>query len=94
MADVVNAILNHQSVSNPPAYGISIDLRGTAYYCTLIDKHRKVIVTENIRSLHSESGDWYLFMTALREALGKVKTLTAEGTAFGFVVEGTRSRVI
>ncbi|MEW6035400.1 MAG: hypothetical protein AB1529_02195 [Candidatus Micrarchaeota archaeon] len=69
-------------------YGIDVRRRGSSIYCTFVDKKRKVVVSEAIRSIHSGSGSWEPFLRMLKDSLETVKALEKERQKFSFVING------
>jgi hypothetical protein len=78
-----------------PDYGIVIHSRGSSIFCTLLDKKRKIIVSEAVGNLHSSGGgNWSSFQSSLQSAIARSKALQDEGRKFSFVVEAEVSSII
>ena len=77
-----------------PDYAIHISSKGSNIFCTMVDRSRKIIVSEPIRNIQDEKGDWGTFEATLRKALLKSESFKADGRTFSFVVEGDLSFVL
>ena len=69
-----------------PEYGIEVYVNGSATYCTLVDRSRKVVVTADVRGLLADEGEWETFAARVTDAVVRAENLAADGKEFKFVV--------
>jgi hypothetical protein len=84
---VLHDLLNFQPLPKDiPDYGIAVGWVGGNQFCTVVDKSRKIIVVETIRSAFSEKGDWTSFLSNLKDALNEARKLGKGGKHYDFVI--------
>jgi len=88
---VVNPVLHDLLDFKPvpkdiPDYGIVVGWAGANQFCTFVDKRRKIIVIEAIRSAFSENGSWPKFLTNLRNAIDESARVAKTNKRFDFVI--------
>jgi hypothetical protein len=69
-----------------PEYAIGLSRKGSALYCTLVDKKRKIIVNAPVSDSYSAEADWEELGLCIRKALRKAAELESSGKAFNFVM--------
>jgi len=84
---VLHDLLNFQPLPKEiPDYGVAVGWEGNNQFCTFLDKSRKIIIIETIRSAFSEKGDWKTFLSNLKDALNQAAKLKKSGKHYDFVI--------
>jgi hypothetical protein len=68
-----------------PEYGIHITQSGSNAFAILIDKRRKIIVCESVRSMYADEGSWAAFASSIRTAEGAAAMLQRDELRFEYV---------
>ena len=69
-----------------PSYGIDLGSKGGNLFCVLIDRSRRIIVCQSVRSMYADKGSWAAFENAVRDALHAADSNRSEGKDFAFVI--------
>jgi hypothetical protein len=69
-----------------PDFGIHFTSRGSSLYCTIVDKKRKVVVSEVISDGYTRRVDWGDFIYSLQDAVVGAEEKSMSGEKFDFVV--------
>lgn len=89
-------ILNQRKTEFPqvPDYAIILTAMGSSAMCILVDRERKVIVADSVKSAYSDLGSWAQFQRHLENALEEARRLDEGRTGFDFVIRGLRKSVV
>src|SRR4030095_5627420 len=79
-------VLGQELPKDLPDYGIHISSRGGSVFCMLLDKSRKILVLDTVKSGYVDSGSWESFSSSIEQALSRAESLSSSGQQFSLLI--------